>query len=150
LRVRDFDAERGKLEIRLSKSGKSRVVVLSDEGTALFKRPAAGRAREEYLLRRGDGQPWARSNQGPLMREACRRAKIDPPIGFHQFRPTWASHGVMNGMPLMVVARALGHRDTKMTEAFYGHLTEDYIDQAIKAGAPRFGATRKTNVRPLR
>jgi integrase len=83
LRVRDFDAERGKLEIRRSKSGRSRVVVVSNEGAALFRRLAAGRAREEYLLRRGDGQPWARSNQGPPMREACRRAKIYPPIGFH-------------------------------------------------------------------
>ena len=118
--------------------------------TALFKRLAAGRAREEYLLRRGDGQPWARSNQGPPMREACRRAKINPPVGFHQLRHTWASHAVMNGMPLMVVARNLGHRDTKMVEAFYGHLSEDYIDQAIKAGAPRFGGVRPGKVRALR
>jgi integrase len=150
LRVRDFDAQRGKLEIHRSKSGNSRVVVLSDEGVALFKRLAAGRAREEYLLRREDGQLWARSNQGPPMREACQRANIDPSVGFHQLRHTWASHAVMNGTPLMVVARNLGHRDTKMVEHFYGHLTEDYIDQAIRAGAPRFGLVRKGNVRTLR
>jgi integrase len=150
LRVRDFDAERGKLEIHRSKSGRSRVVVLSDEGVALFRRLAAGRAREDYLLRRWDGQPWARSNQGPLMRAACQRAKIDPPVGFHQLRHTWASHAVMNGMPLIVVARNLGHRDTKMVEHFYGHLSEDYVDQAVKAAAPRFGGVRPGKVRALR
>jgi integrase len=150
LRVRDFDAERDKIEIRRSKSGRSRVVVLNDEGAMLFRRLAAGRARDERVFRRGDGRPWQRSNQGPPMIAACRRAKIEPPVGFHQLRHTWASHAVMNGMPLIVVSRNLGHRDTKMVERFYGHLTEDYVDKAIKAGAPRFGVGVAGNVRPLR
>jgi hypothetical protein len=29
---------------------------------------------------------------------------------------------VMNGMPLMIVARNLGHRDTRMCELRYAHL----------------------------
>ena len=80
------------------------------------------------------------------MREACTRAKITPPIGFHQLRHTWASLAVMNGVPLLVVARNLGHRDTRMVERHYGHLTESYVDDAIRAGAPRFGKVRPGNV----
>jgi hypothetical protein len=37
-----------------------------------------------------------------------------------------------------------------MVERHYGHLAESYIDEAIKAAAPKFGAVAKGNVRPLR
>ena len=46
----------------------------------------------------------------------------------------------MNGVPLMVVAKNLGHVDTKMVEAHYGHLAPSYVADAIRAGAPRFGS----------
>ena len=58
----------------------------------------------------------------PTDDETVARAKITPPISFHGLRHTWASHAVMNGMPLMVVARNLGHADTRMVEKHYGHL----------------------------
>lgn len=37
-------------------------------------------------------------------------------ITFHGLRHTWASLAVMNGVPLLVVAKDLGHRDTRMVE----------------------------------
>ena len=45
----------------------------------------------------------------------------------------------MNGAPLMVVARNLGHADTRMVERHYGHLAPSYISDAIRAAAPKFG-----------
>src|SRR6202035_5757083 len=53
--------------------------------------------------------------------------------------PTWASLAVMGGMPLMVVARQLGHADTRMVERHYGHMAPDYINEAIRAGSQKFG-----------
>jgi hypothetical protein len=52
----------------------------------------------------------------------------------------------MNGVPLLVIAHNLGHSDTRMIERHYGHLTTDYMDEAIRKGAPKFGAVRKSNV----
>ena len=43
----------------------------------------------------------------------------------------------MNGVPLMVVAKNLGHADTRMVEKHYGHLAPSFIIDAIHAGAPR-------------
>jgi hypothetical protein len=54
-------------------------------------------------------------------------------------RHTWASHAVMNGMPLMVVGRNLGHADTRIVEKHYGHLAPSYVAEAVRAGAPKFG-----------
>jgi integrase len=73
------------------------------------------------------------------MKIACERARLDPPISFHILRHTWASHATMNGLPLMIVAKNLGHADTKMVERFYGHLAPSYVADAIRANAPRFG-----------
>jgi len=112
---------------------------LTDEGASFFAQVCAGRPGHATMLLRADGQPWSRSQQGPLMAAACERAKITPPINFHGLRHTWASLAAMAGVPLMVVAKNLGHRDTRMVELHYGHLAPSYVADAIRAGAPRFG-----------
>jgi integrase len=140
------DFQRGRVVVRESKSGKSRDVRLTEEGIAFFKRLTAGRAAGQPLFRRARGEPWDTSHQKRPMRDACAAARIEPAISFHQLRHTWASLAVMNGMPLMVVAENLGHSDTRMVEKHYGHLTEDYRDEAIKASGPRFGIEADTSV----
>jgi triacylglycerol esterase/lipase EstA (alpha/beta hydrolase family) len=49
-------------------------------------------------------------------------------------------------VPLMVVAKNLGHSDTRMVEKHYGHLAPSYVADAIRAGAPRFGVEMANNV----
>jgi hypothetical protein len=56
----------------------------------------------------------------------------------------------MAGVPLMVVARNLGHVDTRMVEKHYGHLGHSFIVDAICAGAPRFAGVADAAVVPLR
>ena len=149
LQCHDFNADAGTLAIRQSKSGKARHVVLTDEGAALFKALAAGRGGHELTLRRDGGSPWKASHQGRPMREACERAKIKPAISFHGLRHTWASLAVMNGTPLLVVAKNLGHTDTRMVEKHYGHLAPSYVADAIRAGAPRFRFKLDKKIAPL-
>ena len=84
------------------------------------------------------------------MKEACERAEIKPTISFHILRHTWASLAVMNGTPLLVVAKNLGHADTRMVEKHYGHLAPSFIAEAIRAGAPRYGIKPSKRVVPLR
>jgi integrase len=91
------------------------------------------------LLTKADAAPWKPAHQARPMVEACKRAKIAPPVSFHVLRHTWASLAVMAGGPLMVVARNLGHSDTRMVEKHYGHLAPSYVADAIRAAAPKFG-----------
>ena len=133
LTVADFNPDVGAVAIRRSKSGKARHIALTDEGHAFFERLTAGRGGGESMF----GQ-WGASHQLRPMAEAVARAKIEPRISFHGLRHTWASLSVMNGVPLMVVARNLGHVDTRMVEKHYGHLAPSFIADAIRAGAPRF------------
>ena len=145
LTVTDFNPDVGTVQIRQSKSGKPRHIVLTDEGSAFFKQLTAGRTGDAPMLPKADGSTWKTSHQLRPMADAVRRAKIKPAVSFHGIRHTWASHAVMNGMPLMVVARNLGHVDTRMVEKHYGHLAPSYVADTIRTSAPRFGSAA-TNV----
>jgi integrase len=139
LTAADFNPDSGTLHVRISKSGKGRHVVLTEEGVEFFRSLAAGRGSQDRLLLKANGGKWLKSHQHRPMREACGGAKIDPPVGFHTARHSYASLAVMNGAPLMVVARNLGHSDTRMVEKHYGHLAPSYIADEIRRTAPRFG-----------
>ena len=139
LQVRDFNPDAGTLHVRTSKSGKGRHVVLNDEGIAFFTNITAGCSGVGLLLCKVGGDRWRKSNQTRPMAEACVRAKIEPPANFHCLRHTYASHAVMAGAPLLVVAKNLGHSDARMVEKHYGHLSESYVAEAIRKAAPRFG-----------
>jgi integrase len=145
----DFNPDSGTLQIRTSKSGHGRHVVLTEEGAAFFLGLTAGRSPRDRLLRKADGGRWLKSHQTRPMKETCDRAKIEPPANFHTLRHTYASLTVMNGAPLMVVARNMGHADTRMVEKHYGHMAPSYVAEAIRAAAPRFGIGRSDIVVPI-
>jgi integrase len=138
LEVSDFNADAGTVAIRQSKSGKARHIVLTEEGVALFRQLAAGKTAHTLLLTHANGEPFKTSNQQTPMIEASARARIKR-VSFHALRHTFASLSVMNGMPLMVVAKSLGHSDTKMVEKHYGHLSPSFVAEAVRKSAPRFG-----------
>lgn len=142
LRAVDFNSDVGTVAVRKSKNGKPRQVVLTDEGCAFFADLVKRASNRDFLFVRADGKPWKKSWQARPMKAACIAAKIDP-AGFHTVRHTWASHAVMNGAPLLVVARNLGHRDTRMVERHYGHLAPSYEADAIRAAAPRFASSSR-------
>jgi integrase len=71
------------------------------------------------------------------MREACRHSGIDPAVGFHVMRHTHASILAMRAVPMAVIARQLGHADTRMTERHYAHLAPNYVADTIRANFPR-------------
>jgi integrase len=139
LEVHDFNPDSGTVHIARSKSGKARNVVLTGQGSEFFREVTVGRPGSDLIFKRDDGEPWTDTLQCRRMDAACERAKIAPPIGFHGLRHTWASLSVMAGMPLMVVAKNLGHANTRMVEKHYGHLDEDYVAEQIRDKAPVFG-----------
>jgi integrase len=161
--------EVGTVQILKSKSKTARHVILTDDGLAFFRQITTGRAGDELMFRNearvqrttelerqrnggeiNDDGEWRTAEQRRPLVEALKRAKIKPSISFHGLRHTWASLSVMGGMPLMVVAKNLGHRDTTMVQRHYGHLAPTFEVAAIRTAAPRFGAPEKSNVKALR
>lgn len=149
LKVADFNRDSGTVTIRKSKSNKVRHIVLTEDGIEFFGSITAGRPGSKFLFLKDNGETWKKDHQKEPLAKANKRSKLDPPSGFHTLRHTWASHAVMRGVPLMVVAKNLGHKDTRMVEKHYGHLAPNYVTDAIRAGAPRYGVVENENVTAL-
>ena len=137
LTVTDFNADSGTIAVRQSKSDKPRHIVLTNESAAFFASVTKDRPGDALMFLKDDEQPWVRDHQKEPIAEACELAKIKP-ANFYVLRHNWANHNVMNGVPLMIVAKNLGHSTTKMVEKPYGHLAPSYVTDAIRANAPRF------------
>jgi integrase len=150
LQVHDFNKSAGTVTVGKSKSGKARHVVLTEDGIAFFQQHVLGRDGNAPMFTKAAGGTWTNTDQKRRIDAACDAARIKPRITFHGLRHTWASLSVMNGVPLLVVARNLGHTDTRMVEKHYGHLAPSFITDAIRAGAPRFGLQSDKKVTPLR
>ena len=150
MKVGDYNSDVGTLTIREAKSGQVRHVTLTDEAPELFDRLIAGRLADDVLFKRNDGRAWKRAEQIRPMRETRRRAGIIPAVGFHVLRHTHASILAMQAVPMAVVARQLGHCDTRMTEKHYAHLAPNYVAETIRANFPRLTGSVMPNVVPIR
>jgi integrase len=147
--VDDFNADAGTVCVRVSKSGKPRHVVLTQEGRDFVAQWAAGKPGSARLFLRSNGNPWGKSEQQRPLSAACTAARIEPPANFHALRHTYASRLIMNGVPLALIAVQLGHVDTRMVERHYGHLSESYIADTVRAAFGSLGIVDASNVVPV-
>ena len=141
----DFNPDAGTVHVLKSKTGRERHIILSANGAKFFRSLTAGKSSDASMF----GRVWNADNQTRRMQATCKNARIEPAITFHGLRHTWASHSVMAGMPLNVVAKNLGHVSTKMVEQHYGHLAPSYVVDQVRKFAPRFGNVAG-NVKPIR
>jgi hypothetical protein len=72
MHVSDLNADAGVITIRVSKAGKPRHVVLTDEGRRLFADFTAGKLGGDPIFTRADGGAWGKSHQLRPMLEASR------------------------------------------------------------------------------
>jgi integrase len=135
MHVSDFHRDSGTVLVRTSKAGKVRHIEFTAEGLEFFQEITAGRVGSEFLFHRA-GAAWGKSHQQRPLTEACRAGKVTPAASFHTLRHTYGSLMVMDSVPLMVVARNLGHADTRMVEKHYGHLATSYVREAVRSAKP--------------
>lgn len=124
---KDIDAITNQLLIRKSKSGKPRFIPLHPDVEEMLKTLPR---TSEFIFPNRHGGPgiW----DGALRfawEEAMERAGIED-FRFHDLRHTVASHLVLKGASLQVVAEILGHADLRMTQR-YAHLSPEFKATAI-------------------
>lgn len=144
----DYDPQRRLIYFRPAKSGKGRHVPLTDEGAKLFASLTAGRKADALIFTRPDGKAWGKNHQVRPLTEACKKAKIAPAITFHELRHTFASTLINNGVELPVIAKLLGHADTRITVRHYAHLADKTLSAAV-AKMPALGITTDEKVKAI-
>ena len=100
----------------------------------ILERLAADRRSGAALLRR-DGEGWKPATYQRGFKAALKAAGLED-ISLHELRHSNASTMVRAGAPLIVVARALGHADTRMVDKHYAHLAPSYVADVIRSTAP--------------
>lgn len=131
-----------------AKSGKGRHVPLHDDALDFFKGLVAGKRGDDLVLTKQDGTEWGKNHHVRLLQAACENAKVEPAIGFHELRHTYASTLAQLGVDLLTISKLIGHADTRITSRHYAHLCDKTLADAVKK-LPSFGHTKQTKVQAI-
>ena len=130
VRLRRDEVAGSQLRLRDSKTG-PRTVFLNAEARSILERRM--NANGAYLFPSPMDGDRPISDNLILWYQVRKQAGLED-VRLHDLRHTFASHAVMQGTPLPVVARLLGHSQTTMTLR-YAHTG----DREIEAAAQRIG-----------
>ena len=123
------------LRLRDSKTGPRTVYLNTQAQAILARQPRTGSA---YVFPLWTNPSRPRSTELSLWPKVCRQAGLEG-VRLHDLRHSFASHAVMQGVPLPVVARLLGHVHPRMTFR-YAHIG----DRETEAAAERIGGAIAT------
>ena len=128
LRWSEYHGDR--LYLHDSKTG-ARTVHLNTQAQSILDRQP--KVSDIYVFPSFQNTSKPRSSELSLWRKIKRIAALDD-VRLHDLRHTFASHAVINKVPLPVVARLLGHSKERMTLR-YAHVS----DYETEAAAERIG-----------
>lgn len=125
------DLEHRLIHLPLTKSGEPRSLYINDRLLETLKDKTLIRSiKDNHVFLNPDTKTRWSDLKTPFSK-AVKRAKLDHRgIVFHHLRHTAASWMVMEGVPLLTIAKILGHADVQMV-ARYSHLTPDHLDKAL-------------------
>lgn len=145
LEVRDFDRQSQTIWLRETKAGVARAVYLEGEGVRLFEQATLGKVASDLIFPRPDGKRWGPSQQTRPLAIACAKVKLAP-TGFHDLRRTYGARMALRGVPMAVIAEALGHADERITRRHYAHLSKSYVADTVRNAVAGLGIVEEGNV----
>lgn len=104
------------------------VVPLNEDALEIVNRRGNGEVSGAVFEYRGKALKDIRG----AFRTACKIAEV-PDCRPHDLRRTLGSWMLMNGSPIEVVSRMLGHSSIRITEQVYAHLLPHKISDATSA-----------------
>lgn len=84
------------------------------------------------IFRNRDGQPWRKGAVADRFRRL--RKHVGRQITQYEFRHGWITRALKSGIDSHTVAKAVGHRDTRMIDTVYSHVADDpaYMLEQLK------------------
>jgi integrase len=147
-KVKDYDRQSSTVYLVETKNAIARPAYLDDEGARMLETAVAGKAPGDLLFGRADGTQWKQADQLRRMNDAFDRAKIDKTT-FHDLRRSYGARLARAGVPMAVIAEALGHKDERITRKHYAHLSPSYVSETVRNAVSGLGIVEKSNVVPL-
>lgn len=147
-KVKDYEPQAGTLWLAETKSAAPRPAYLDEEGIDMLNHATAGKESDALIFARSDGKGWDSGHQQRRMDDAGTRAKIGRTT-FHDLRRTYGARLALQGVPMAVIAEALGHADERITRKHYAHLSPSYVSETVRAAVSGLGIVEKSNVRRI-
>ena len=144
-KVKDYDPQSRTVYLVETKNAHPRPAYLDDDGVSMIETAVAGKGPQDHIFLRPDGGQWQRSQQLRRMSDAFDRAEIDKTT-FHDLRRTYGARLARAGVPMAVIAEALGHKDERITRKHYAHLAPSYVSEAVRNAISGMGIVEKSNV----
>lgn len=148
LRVGDYVSESGVVRLKQGKTGKVLWQPLTPEGVRFFDRVCAGRGEGETMFLHADGRPWAKSDAARPVKAAAEAAKVSD-VTFKTMRATYGKLLLLATKDLELVAKALGHADSRITRRHYAALLPSEVQKGV-AKLPSLGIETGGKVRKIR
>jgi integrase len=82
------------------------------------------------------------------MEDAFAAAKIAKTT-FHDLRRSYGARLARKGVPMAVIAEAMGHKDERITRKHYAHLAPSYVSEAVRADVADVGIVKPSSVHRL-
>jgi len=120
----DIDLEKGKIFIKETKSGESRIVPINSELSKILKSMDNGNPKLFNFSK------WHVTHK---FKKYLKKSGIKGWESFnvHTLRHTFASHLIMSGTDIYTVSKLLGHSSVAVTQ-MYAHLAPDYLRVSIE------------------
>jgi integrase len=147
-RVKDYDRQSKTLWLSETKGVEPRPAYLDAEGVTMLDELTAGKSPEDYIFVRTGGGMWGKAHQTRPMDEAVARAKIAK-TSFHDLRRTYGARLALRGVPMAVIAEAMGHKDERITRKHYAHLAPSYVADTVRAAISGMGIVEPSNVKRI-
>jgi integrase len=144
LLVRDYDPDTSTVRIVQTKTYKTLRQPLAPEGVVLFDRLTAGREPAERLFIRADGRAWGKSDATKPMAATVEVAKLED-VTFKTTRATYGKLLLVATRDIEMVARALGHSDSRITRKHYARYIPSELASAV-AMLPALGFDQDSQV----
>src|SRR5262249_41688396 len=125
----DIDFHQQQIKVRKSKSGKSRIIPMTQGVTEALRELAKVRLIDNSFVFPGEKPGTSRTDLPKYWEDYLRQAQIEN-FRWHDLRHTFASRLVMAGVDLYSVKELLGHSDFKMTLR-YAHLAPGHLKSAV-------------------
>jgi integrase len=144
-----------RLQMPTSKKGKGhkrvdrRAVPIPASLAAKLRAAAAGRADNDPLLVKPDGEVWGINDLRQPFREIVEKAGLDPDaVTSYALRHTSITRQLLAGIPIRVVAH-MHDSSVQMLEVTYSASIGDHSDALYRKALPDFGAPDDVKVVPI-
>jgi len=132
LKVQDLDFGNGKAKIKGAKTYEIRTVYITEPLLGRLRKQIEGKEFKDYVFNNAAGKPLNPQDYDRDLKLRAKKAGVIKRVFPHNFRHTYITNLLEEGVPITEVATLVGHKDIQTTYSTYMHLADKTLERAAK------------------